>query len=62
MDARNAFMMNRLLQEVVQSGTAAKAYQYFKRPDLYGKTGTTNDSIDTWFNGYHPTVVAVVWK
>jgi penicillin-binding protein 1A len=36
-------------------------YQTFKRPDLYGKTGTTNDSVDTWFNGYHPTLVAIVW-
>ncbi|MBA2673637.1 MAG: penicillin-binding protein 1A [Ramlibacter sp.] len=60
-DARNAFVMDRLLGEITRSGTAAKVYQTFKRPDLYGKTGTTNDSIDTWFNGFHPTVVAVVW-
>ena len=60
-DARNAFMMDRLLQEVARSGTAARAQRDLKRPDLYGKTGTTNDSIDTWFNGFNPTVVAVVW-
>jgi penicillin-binding protein 1A len=60
-DARNAFIMDRLLGEVARSGTAAKVYQTFKRPDLYGKTGTTNDSIDTWFNGFHPTLVAIVW-
>ena len=60
-DARNAFIMNRLLNEVARSGTAAKAQALLKRPDLYGKTGTTNDSIDTWFNGYHPTLVAIVW-
>jgi penicillin-binding protein 1A len=60
-DARNAFMMERLLGEVARSGTAAKVYATFKRPDLYGKTGTTNDSIDTWFNGFHPTLVAIVW-
>lgn len=60
-DARNAFVMNRLLQEVARSGTAARAQRDLKRPDLYGKTGTTNDSIDTWFNGFHPTLVAVVW-
>jgi penicillin-binding protein 1A len=32
-----------------------------KRTDLYGKTGTTNDSIDTWFAGFQPTLAAVVW-
>jgi penicillin-binding protein 1A len=60
-DARNAFVMNRLLQEIARSGTAARAQRDLKRPDLYGKTGTTNDSIDTWFNGFHPTLVAIVW-
>ncbi len=60
-DARNAFVMNRLLQEVARSGTAAKAQATLQRPDLYGKTGTTNDAIDTWFAGFQPTVTAVVW-
>jgi len=60
-DARNAFVMDRLLQEIARSGTAARAQATLKRPDLYGKTGTTNDSIDTWFAGFHPTLVAVVW-
>ncbi len=60
-DARNAFVMNRLLQEVARSGTAARAQATLKRADLYGKTGTTNDAIDTWFAGYQPTLAAVVW-
>ena len=60
-DARNAFLMSSLLQEVARSGTAAKAQATLKRPDLYGKTGTTNDSIDTWFVGYQPTLAAAVW-
>jgi penicillin-binding protein 1A len=60
-DARNAFIMERLLQEVARSGTAARAQRELKRTDLYGKTGTTNDSIDTWFNGFQPTMVAIVW-
>jgi penicillin-binding protein 1A len=60
-DARNAFIMERLLQEVARSGTAAKAQRDLKRTDLYGKTGTTNDQLDTWFNGFQPTLVAIVW-
>ena len=32
-----------------------------KRPDIAGKTGTTNDSIDAWFAGYQPKIVAVAW-
>ena len=60
-DARNAFIMSNLLQEVTRSGTAAKAQAALKRPDLYGKTGTTNDSIDTWFVGFQPTLTAAVW-
>ena len=60
-DARNAFIMSSLLQDVTRSGTAAKAQATLKRTDLYGKTGTTNDSIDTWFVGYQPTLTAAVW-
>jgi penicillin-binding protein 1A len=60
-DARNAFIMERLLQEVTRVGTGARAQRDLKRPDLYGKTGTTNDQIDTWFNGFQPTLVAIVW-
>jgi penicillin-binding protein 1A len=60
-DARNAFIMERLLQEVARSGTAARAQRELKRTDLYGKTGTTNDQLDTWFNGFQPTLVAIVW-
>jgi penicillin-binding protein 1A len=60
-DARNAFVMSSLLQEVTRTGTAAQAQRLLKRTDIYGKTGTTNDSFDTWFAGYQPTVAAVTW-
>ena len=60
-DARNAFVMTSLLGEVTRSGTAAKASVELKRSDIYGKTGTTNDSIDAWFAGYQKTVAAVSW-
>ena len=60
-EPRNAFLMSSLLQEVTRSGTAAKAQATLKRPDIYGKTGTTNDSMDAWFAGYHQTLTAVTW-
>ena len=60
-DARNAFVMNSLLQEVTRSGTAASAKRALGRGDIFGKTGTTNDSMDAWFAGFHPSLVAVVW-
>ena len=59
--ARNAFIMGSMLNEVARSGTAAKAQTTLKRPDLYGKTGTTNDSVDAWFAGYQPSLAAVTW-
>ena len=58
---RNTFVTNTLLQEVTRSGTAARAQATLKRPDLYGKTGTTNDVVDAWFAGFQPDLVAVVW-
>jgi penicillin-binding protein 1A len=60
-DARNAFIMNTLLQEVTSAGTAAKAKASLGRGDIFGKTGTTNDAIDAWFAGFHPSLAAVVW-
>ena len=60
-DARNAFLMTSLLGEVTRAGTAARAQATLKRADVYGKTGTTNDSMDAWFAGYHPTLAAVTW-
>jgi len=59
-DARNAFIMNSMMQDVVRYGTAAKASQ-LGRSDLAGKTGTTNDHYDAWFTGYSPKLVAVTW-
>ncbi len=61
LDARNAFVMASLLQEVTRSGTAASAKVRLQRGDIYGKTGTTNDSLDAWFAGFQRSVVAVVW-
>jgi penicillin-binding protein 1A len=60
-DARNAFVMTSLLQSVTHIGTAAPAGRALNRPDIYGKTGTTNDSLDAWFAGWQHGTVAVVW-
>ena len=59
-DSRNAFLMTSLMRDVVKYGTAAKAMS-LGRQDLAGKTGTTNDHVDAWFAGFHPTLVAVAW-
>lgn len=59
-DPRNAFLMDSMMRDVVRYGTAAKAMA-LNRTDLAGKTGTTNDSIDAWFAGYQPSLVAVAW-
>jgi len=59
--ARNAFVMASLLNEVARTGTGAKAQATLKRPDIYGKTGTTNDAVDTWFAGFQPRITTVVW-
>ncbi|MEG2582678.1 MAG: penicillin-binding protein 1A [Comamonas sp.] len=60
-EPRNAFVMNSMLQTVAKSGTAARAQATLKRPDLYGKTGTTNDAVDAWFAGFQPTLAAITW-
>ncbi|CAK7046125.1 penicillin-binding protein 1A [Saezia sanguinis] len=59
--ARNAFVMNTLLNGVVTRGSGAAANRALRRSDIYGKTGTTNDSRDAWFVGYTPTLAAAVW-
>ncbi len=59
-DARNAFIMDSMLRDVVRHGTAVKALS-LKRTDLAGKTGTTNDSMDAWFAGYQPNLAAIAW-
>ena len=48
-----------LLRSVVERGTARRA-QSLERP-LGGKTGTTNDSTDSWFVGFTPQITTGVW-
>jgi len=59
-DVRNAYTTVSMLQDVVKHGTGFRAMQ-LGRQDLAGKTGTTSESIDAWFCGFHPTVVGIAW-
>ncbi|MEE9425411.1 MAG: penicillin-binding protein 1A [Methylococcales bacterium] len=54
------YIMHSMLQDVVRQGTARKA-NAIGRSDLAGKTGTTNDQRDAWFNGFSPELVATTW-
>ncbi len=59
-DVRNAFIMTDIMQDVIRRGTAARAMQ-LGRHDLAGKTGTTSDFTDAWFDGFNQQLVAVAW-
>jgi len=54
------FIMNTMLRDVVQRGTATRAKK-LGRIDLAGKTGTTNDQYDAWFNGFTANIAATAW-
>ncbi|TLX64161.1 peptidase [Stutzerimonas nosocomialis] len=59
-DERTAYIMTSMLQDVIKKGTGRRALA-MNRGDLAGKTGTTNDSIDSWFSGYNADFVTTVW-
>jgi penicillin-binding protein 1A len=58
--AANAFLSIQLMQAVIQQGTGAAA-RSLGRVDLAGKTGTSQDFHDAWFDGFNPDLVAVTW-
>lgn len=60
LDERTAYIMDNILRDVVKEGTGRRA-RSLGRSDLAGKTGTTNDSVDTWFSGYNRSIVATTW-
>src|SRR6185312_15030086 len=57
---QNDWLMTDMLADVIKHGTGQRAL-VLHRSDLSGKTGTTNDSRDAWFNGYTPDLVTSVW-
>lgn len=59
-DNRTAYIMTSILQDVIRRGTGTRAL-VLKRTDLAGKTGTTNDTKDTWFAGYNADYTTIVW-
>jgi penicillin-binding protein 1A len=58
--AANAWIMDDMLSEVITRGTGVRA-RVLNRRDIAGKTGTTNDNRDAWFNGFNRSLVATVW-
>ncbi|HVC31579.1 MAG TPA: penicillin-binding transpeptidase domain-containing protein, partial [Steroidobacteraceae bacterium] len=58
--AQNDYLMTSMMQDVIKYGTGVRALA-LHRDDIAGKTGTTNDYRDAWFNGYTPSLEATVW-
>jgi len=61
LDPNIANELTSMLQGVVQSGTAAGAVPLSDTRPIAGKTGTTDQSIATWFDGYTPQLAAATW-
>lgn len=59
-DPRTAYQMTSMLRDVVERGTGTRA-KALNRPDIVGKTGTTNDVRDSWFAGYQASYVTIAW-
>ena len=70
--AQNAFLVAEMMRTAVRAngnwskktywlGTGWRARNILQRTDIAGKTGTTNDSRDTWFSGFHKDLVATTW-
>lgn len=59
-DERTAYIMTSMLQDVIKRGTGRRALA-MGRDDLAGKTGTTNESKDSWFSGYNADYITTVW-
>jgi len=58
--ARNAYIMTEMMHGVIEHGTG-RAARKLGRGDLAGKTGTTNEQKDAWFDGFNRHLVAICW-
>lgn len=59
LEPAEAFVITNMMESVVDHGTAQKAKALGRR--VAGKTGTSNESKDTWFAGFSPEITAVTW-
>jgi penicillin-binding protein 1A len=57
---QNLWIMDDMMADVITHGTGIRAAA-LHRKDISGKTGTTNEVKDTWFNGFNRNIVASVW-
>jgi penicillin-binding protein 1A len=58
---QNLWIMDDMMADVITRGTGVRAGMALHRKDISGKTGTTNEAKDTWFNGFNRNIVATVW-
>jgi penicillin-binding protein 1A len=58
---QNCWLMDDIMADVIKRGTGIRAGLALHRSDISGKTGTTNEARDTWFNGFNRSIVATVW-
>jgi len=55
-----AYLLADMMKDVIRRGTGVRA-RTLNRDDIAGKTGTTNDAHDTWFNGFNGDIETTVW-
>jgi penicillin-binding protein 1A len=55
-----AYLLSDMMADVIKHGTGMAA-RVLNRDDIAGKTGTTNDQHDAWFNGFNGDLVTTVW-
>jgi penicillin-binding protein 1A len=55
-----AYLLADMMKDVIRRGTGQRA-RTLNRDDIAGKTGTSNEAHDTWFNGFNADVVTSVW-
>jgi len=61
-DPGSIYLVQNAMQRVMREGTGRSVYSVLPSSlNLAGKTGTSNDSRDSWFAGFSQDLLAVVW-